>query len=371
MHEVLVAFGTRPEAIKRAPLVHALAADERFEPRVVVTAQHREMLDQVLELFQIEPHLDLGIMTPRQTLAEVTSRALTGLSEAIEKFQPDLVAVQGDTTTTMCGALAAFYQHIPVAHLEAGLRTGDRLSPFPEEINRRITTQLASLHLAPTERSAANLRAEGIAADRVVVTGNTVIDALLWAAKQPLVHEEPALDGLDADQRRVVLVTAHRRESWGAPMRDIAAALAELAGDPRVLVVFPIHKNPLVREAILPAVGGLENVLVVEPVPYGSLVKLLRRADIVLTDSGGIQEEAPSLGKPVLVMRETTERPEGVTAGTAKLVGTDRARIVQEVRTLLEDPTAYAAMANAANPYGDGTAAARTLDAMDALLGRS
>jgi UDP-N-acetylglucosamine 2-epimerase (non-hydrolysing) len=363
-------FGTRPEAIKMAPVVHALERSDGFEPVVAVTAQHRSMLDQVLDLFAIRAKYDLDVIEPRQTLTGVTVRALERLTPVLEAERPDVVLVQGDTTTTFVGALAAFYQRIPVVHLEAGLRTGDPLSPWPEELNRRLTTQLTTLHLAPTATSKANLLAERVGADRVVVTGNSVIDALLWTAARRPALQEPALRGLDGDPRRVLLVTAHRRESWGAPMAGIGRALAAIArAEPELLVVFPVHRNPVVREAILPALDGLDNALLTEPLGYGDFVRLMDRAHLILTDSGGVQEEGPSLGKPVLVLRDTTERPEAVAAGTARLVGTDEEAIAGAVRELLHDPAAYAAMANAVNPYGDGEASRRTLAALAHLFG--
>ena len=363
--KVMVVMGTRPEAIKLAPVVLELERSPHFEPVVVLTAQHREMLDQVLELFEIEAAHDLNILRERQTLTDVTVRALEGLSPVMAQEAPDAVIVQGDTTTTFIGALAAFYQRVPVIHVEAGLRTGDPYSPYPEEINRRLTTQLATLHLAPTATSRNNLLAEQVPDDTILVTGNTVIDALLWTVDRRVEYGDPALKALDDDPRRVLLVTAHRRESWGEPMAAIGRALASLAAsEPDLLIVFPIHRNPVVRDAILPAVDGLNNVIVTEPLAYGGFARLMERADVVLTDSGGVQEEAPSLGKPVLVMRDTTERPEAMEAGTAKLVGTDQAAIEAAVRTLLHDPVAYDAMANAVNPYGDGRAAERTVAAL-------
>lgn len=363
-------FGTRPEAIKVAPLIAALERSPQFEPVVVVTGQHREMLQQVLDLFGIVPHHDLDLCAPGQTLTSVTTGALTGLEPLLERIEPHAIVVQGDTTTTFAGALAAFYRQIPVVHMEAGLRTGNPYSPFPEEVNRCLTTRLASLHLAPTAGNKANLLAENVAPESIVVTGNTVVDALLAAAHLPGGYGDPALDDLDADPRRVVLVTAHRRESWGEGHTAIAKAVAEVARtEPDVLVVFPIHRNPVVREAIVPWLDGLDNVRIVEPLGYRGLVKLMQRSDLILTDSGGIQEEGPSLGKPVLVMRDTTERPEAVTAGTVRLVGTDELQIVGAVRTVLHDPSAYAAMANAVNPYGDGRAAERSVEAIAHLFG--
>jgi UDP-N-acetylglucosamine 2-epimerase (non-hydrolysing) len=366
----MVVFGTRPEAIKVAPLIQALAAAPWSRPVVAVTAQHRRILDQVLELFAICPNYDLDIMRSAQTLTDVTVGALDGLGPVLADADPDLVVVQGDTTTTFAAALASFYQRVPVVHLEAGLRTGDVLSPYPEEMNRRLTSQLASLHLAPTPSARANLLAEGVDPSSVVSTGNTVIDALHWTVRRRIPYRDRELAELDTDPRPVLLVTAHRRESWGEPMTAIGAALADLArSEPDLLVVLPVHPNPRVREALLPAVTGLDNVLVVEPLAYGEFARLLDRATIVLTDSGGVQEEAPSLGKPVLVMRDTTERPEAVAAGTARLVGTDHDQIVANVCSLLHDADAYAAMANAVNPYGDGRAAERSCQAMARFLG--
>jgi len=371
----MVVAGTRPEAIKLAPVVMELEASPLFDARLTLTAQHREMVDQVLSVFGIRPHHDLNINRAGQSLVDVATRALRGLADLITDDRPDAVVVQGDTTTAFAGALAAFYADVPVVHVEAGLRTGNSRSPFPEEINRRLVTQLTDLHLVPTPTNRANLVAEGIDASRIVVTGNTVIDALLWAVDRGNGHHpgdygDPRLADLDADSRRVLVVTAHRRESWGTSMQAIGLALADLArAEPDLLVVFPIHPNPVVREAILPAVDGLANVIMVEPLDYGSFAALLRRAHIVLTDSGGIQEEGPSLGKPVLVMRDTTERPEAVRAGTVRLVGTGRATIVASVLELLRDDAAYVAMARAVNPYGDGLAATRTVAAMAHFFG--
>ncbi|HUQ38585.1 MAG TPA: UDP-N-acetylglucosamine 2-epimerase (non-hydrolyzing) [Acidimicrobiales bacterium] len=364
MRKVMVIAGTRPEAIKVAPVILGLRDAPDFEPFVAVTAQHREMLDQVLSLFAIVPDADLDILAPGQTLTDVTTRALQGLGPILEAERPDAVVVQGDTTTTFAGALAAFYQRIPVVHVEAGLRTGDPYSPYPEEINRRLTTQLTALHLPPTPTSRANLIAEGVDPARIVVTGNTVIDALHWTVDRRADYGDPALTAIDDDPRRVLLVTAHRRESWGEGMTAIGRALARLADDRDLLIVFPIHRNPVVRDAILPAVAGHTTVVVIEPLGYGGFARLMGRADILLTDSGGVQEEGPSLGKPVLVMRDTTERPEAVEAGTVRLVGTDAELIVTEVRRLLDDDAHYRSMANAVNPYGDGRAVERTIAAL-------
>jgi UDP-N-acetylglucosamine 2-epimerase (non-hydrolysing) len=367
---VMAIFGTRPEAIKVAPVLAALEESPDFEPVIVVTGQHREMLGQVLELFRIEPDHDLDLCEPGQTLTSITAKALLGLEPLFATERPDAVLVQGDTTTTFVGGLAAFYHGLPVFHLEAGLRTLDLASPFPEEANRQLTSRIASLHLAPTLGNKANLVAENVDPAKIVVTGNTVVDALLQAVERSDSYGDPALADLDRDPRRVILVTAHRRESWGEGHASIARAVAEIARtEPDVLVVFPIHRNPVVRDAIMPLLAGLSNVRVVEPLAYGGLVRLMRRADLILTDSGGIQEEGPSLGKPVLVTRDTTERPEAVTAGTVRLVGTEELQIVGAVRTVLHDPHEYAAMANAVNPYGDGRAAERTVAALAHLFG--
>lgn len=348
-----------------APLVLALAAHPDITVDVAVTGQHREMLDQVNQTFGITPTYDLDIHAAGQSLTQVTCRTLTGLERVLADHRPDVVLVQGDTTTTFAAALAAFYARVPVVHAEAGLRTADRWSPYPEEINRRLTTQLTSLHLPPTDLSQTNLVTDGIAESTIVVTGNSVIDALLWTVEQRVDYSDTKLAERLGQGRPTVLVTAHRRESWGEPMQAIGRALARLAsGFPNHDFVFPMHRNPLVREAIRPAVDGHDNVVVTEPLPYPEFCHLMNRATVVLTDSGGIQEEGPSLGKPVLVMRENTERPEAVTAGTARLVGTDEAAIVDSVTELLTDPQAYATMAQAVNPYGDGHAARRTVDAI-------
>lgn len=359
---VMAVYGTRPEAIKMAPMVLALAGHPDTEVDVVVTGQHHQMLHQVNEVFGIEPSVDLNICRPGQSLTDVTCATLTGLEPLLKERRPDAVLVQGDTTTVFAGGLAAFYAGIPVIHAEAGLRTSTLRNPFPEELNRRLTTRMTSLHLAPTEAARDNLLREGVPADDIVVTGNTVIDALLWTVGKRVRDE--TLEALDP-ARRMVLVTAHRRESWGEPMERIGFALARLAYRyPEVDYVVPLHRNPIVREAILPYVEGLPNVVVTEPKPYGQFCALMNRAHLILTDSGGVQEEGPSLGKPVLVMRENTERPEAVTAGTARLVGTDPIRIGTEVSRLLDDDAAYARMAHAVNPYGDGQAARRTVEAI-------
>ncbi|MGO4383533.1 non-hydrolyzing UDP-N-acetylglucosamine 2-epimerase [Specibacter sp. RAF43] len=370
MPVVMPIYGTRPEAIKMAPIVAALSASSDFDCIVTVTGQHREMLDQVNELFGIVPDHDLDILQPGQSLADILTRTINGLDKLFAAAKPDAVVVQGDTTTSTAGAIAAFYRGIPVIHAEAGLRSHNLFSPFPEEANRKITTQVASLHLAPTSTSKANLLAEGVNPRDIVVTGNTVIDALLTTVGKEVPFTDPQLEELAGSGRRILLVTTHRRENQGNAMRGVGRALARIAdAEPELMIVMPVHKNPVVREAVLPAIEGKANVLVTEPLAYGEFTRLIARAHIVLTDSGGVQEEAPSLGKPVLVMRENTERPEALAAGTVKLIGTDEERIVTEVDSLLNDPVAYDAMALAVNPYGDGKAAARTVAAIAQLLG--
>ncbi|WP_071886679.1 non-hydrolyzing UDP-N-acetylglucosamine 2-epimerase [[Enterobacter] lignolyticus] len=368
--KVLTVFGTRPEAIKMAPLVHALAKDPHFEAKVCVTAQHREMLDQVLKLFSIVPDYDLNIMSPGQGLTEITCKILQGLKPVLESFQPDVVLVHGDTTTTMAASLAAFYQRIPVGHVEAGLRTGNLYSPWPEEANRTLTGHLAAWHFAPTTTSRDNLLRENIPEQRIVVTGNTVIDALFWVRDSVLSEasqraEMAARYPFLNNGKKTILVTGHRRESFGSGFEHICQALATLATThPDVQVVYPVHLNPNVSEPVNRILGHVDNVILIEPQDYLPFVWLMNHAWLILTDSGGIQEEAPSLGKPVLVMRETTERPEAIDAGTVRLVGTDTQRIVDEVTRLLHDDKEYQAMSRAHNPYGDGLACARILSAL-------
>ena len=359
--KVMTVFGTRPEAIKMFPVVHALDARPDIEARVCVTAQHREMLDQVLEIAQITPDIDLDVMQANQSLDALLARLVTGLGETFDREKPVRVLVHGDTLTTMAATLAAYFRKIPVGHVEAGLRSGDIYHPWPEEVNRKITGAVADLHFAPTQTAANALLTENVPADRIHITGNTVIDALL--ATKARIDEEPSLaSGLDplverfAD-KRIVAVTSHRRENFGDGMNAIAEAIAAIAARDDVAVVFPVHPNPHVRRAMEPILGDLPNVALIDPLDYPHFVRLLATSELVLTDSGGVQEEAPSLGKPVLVMRETTERPEGIEAGTARLVGTDKARIVSEIFKLLDDKDAYNAMARAHNPFGDGTAA--------------
>lgn len=368
---LLFVFGTRPEAIKLAPLIlQARERPEEFDVMVCATAQHREMLDQVLALYNIVPDYDLDLMRRGQDLASLTARILIGVDQTIARVAPDIVTVQGDTTTTMTASLAAFYRRIPVAHVEAGLRTGRKDAPFPEEVNRTMTTRIADWHFAPTECARANLLAEGIAPARVHVTGNTVIDALLWMRNR-LQGEMPVHPGLDdsvfTSRARLVLVTGHRRENFGAGFESICRAIARLAAvHPDVHFVYPVHLNPNVTEPVQRLLGALPNVHLIEPLAYAPFVALMDRSHLVMTDSGGVQEEAPALGKPVLVLRETTERPEALAAGTALLVGTDEQRIVAECSKLLDDPVAHDRMARAHNPYGDGQASRRILDVLAA-----
>lgn len=367
---VLSVFGTRPEAIKMAPVVAALAAAGDIESRVCVTGQHREMLDQVLSLFRITADYDLAVMRPAQKLGEVTAAVLTGLDGVLSEFQPDLVLVHGDTTTALAASLAAFYRRISIGHVEAGLRTGDIQSPWPEELNRKIADSVSELFFAPTEKSRANLLAEGARDERIFVTGNTVIDALQDIASVIETDAELSVEmerrfGLAAD-RKVVLVTGHRRESFGAGFERICRALGRLADRPDVQIVYPVHLNPNVKGPVERLLGERENIRLIPPQDYLPFVYLMKRAHLILTDSGGVQEEAPSLGKPVLVMRDTTERPEAIEAGTVRLVGTDESLIVSEAARLLDDPGAYAAMSQAHNPYGDGRAAGRIVSAIQA-----
>lgn len=365
---VLCVFGTRPEAIKMAPLALALRADPRFEAQLCVTAQHREMLDQVLALFGLAPDFDLDVMRPGQDLTAIVTAILAGAQRVLEEARPDIVMVHGDTATTLATSLACYFQRIPVAHVEAGLRTGDLYAPWPEEANRRIAGVLAALHLAPTETARANLLAEGVDPASVHVTGNTVIDALL-AVVGRIEAEADLRAGLAArfgfldPEARILLVTGHRRESFGAGFERICQALAEIAHcHPALEVVYPVHLNPNVQEPVRRLLSGIRNVHLIEPLDYLPFVYLMNRAHLILTDSGGVQEEAPSLGKPVLVMRDTTERPEAVAAGTVRLVGTDSAAIVDGVRRLLLDTSEYERMRFAHNPYGDGQACPRILD---------
>lgn len=367
--KIVTVYGTRPEAIKVAPVITALDRDGRFESVSVSTGQHLEMLEQVNKMFGIKPKWDLHLMKPGQSLNRLVSRAVEGLDEVIDAEAPDAIIVQGDTSTAMAAALAGFHRGVKIIHLEAGLRTGNIHSPFPEEANRKLISQVAELHLAPTAGSMENLRRENIRSKDIAVTGNTVIDALLQAASWDTGLEDPALQEVLESGERLVVATTHRRENFEA-MKEIGGAVKDLAESySDINFVLPLHLNPKVREAVLPEVESLSNVFITDPLPYDEFTKLLDHATIILTDSGGVQEEAPSLGKPVLVMRQNTERPEAVVAGTVKLVGTNRSLIVAEAKLLLDDDAAYTSMANAVNPYGDGKAAERAVAAIAELLG--
>ena len=363
---LMTVFGTRPEAIKMCPLVLEMHKyHEYIEPIVAVTAQHREMLDQVLELFHIKPDYDLNIMASGQTLYDITTRALNGLKEVIEDAKPDMVLVHGDTTTTFAGALAAFYAQVPVGHVEAGLRTGNKYSPYPEEMNRKLTGSIADMHFAPTSTSKENLLKENVNPEAIMITGNTVIDALQTTVKANYEFADAEFNKIFARGNRLILMTTHRRENLGEPMRNVYKALRMvLETHADVEAIFPVHKNPKVREIVQEELGGLERVHLIEPMDYEPFANLMGKVDIVLTDSGGIQEEAPALGKPVLVLRDTTERPEAVDAGTVKLVGTGYEDVLREANLLLDDPAHYKKMAEAANPYGDGKACERIIRAI-------
>jgi UDP-N-acetylglucosamine 2-epimerase (non-hydrolysing) len=368
---VMVVVGTRPEAIKMAPVVKALRRTRGVRPVVVVTAQHREMVDQMLRLFSIRPDHDLDVMSPRQTLSQTTSRVLRGMEGVIAEERPAIVLVQGDTTSTFAGALAAYYARVPVGHVEAGLRTGNRMNPYPEEMNRRLAGALADLHFAPTRAAVEALRREGVPARQIFLTGNTVIDALLDTARRARGARLGEVDRIPRS-RKIILVTAHRRESWGPGLEGVCRALRRIVEEePSAEVVFPVHLNPVVQETVRPALEGVPRVHLIPPQDYGTFVRLMKRASFMITDSGGIQEEAPSLGKPVLVIREVTERPEAVEAGTARLVGTSETAIVAAALELLRSPAAYRRMVKRRNPYGDGRAAERIVRAIiDRLGGR-
>jgi UDP-N-acetylglucosamine 2-epimerase (non-hydrolysing) len=377
MHRISFIFGTRPEAVKLCPLVLAMQARQGFEPHVCVTGQHREMLAQVLDAFDVQPDADLALMRANQTLAGLTSRAIAACDRYLAEAGPDLVIVQGDTTTAFAAAMAAFYRRIPVGHVEAGLRTWNPRSPFPEEMNRVLTSRIADCHFAPTEQAKENLLRENVPESAIFVTGNTGLDALRIALQKTR-RRRPAIPGLpdhfldDDRHRRLVLITGHRRENFGPGLENICRSIADLAGGfPGVDFVYPVHLNPNVREPVFRLLSGRENVCLIEPLGYLPFVALMDRSYLVLTDSGGVQEEAPSLGKPVLVMRDTTERPEAVAMGTVRLVGTDRKAIVEGATTLLRDPTAYEAMARSVNPYGDGFACPRITRHIEELLGVS
>ncbi len=370
MKKIMCVFGTRPEAIKMAPVVKAIEKQGQLQCVVAVTAQHREMLDQVLQLFDIVPAHDLNLMRQDQSLTDITTGVLRGLETLLRREQPDLVLVHGDTTTTFAACLAAFYQQIPVGHVEAGLRSGDLYSPYPEEANRKLTGALAALHFSPTPTAGANLLREGVDAGRIFITGNTVIDALLATVRPDYRFADASLADLLAGGGKKVLITAHRRENQGAPMAHIFQAVRRLhEALPDVCFLFPIHRNPHVRELARQILGGLARVHLIEPLDYAPFANAMARVDLVLTDSGGLQEEAPALGKPVLVLRDTTERPEAVTAGTVALVGTDEDRIFETGLRLLTDEEAYRKMANAVNPYGDGLASGRIVAAAEYFLG--
>ena len=364
--KVMTVFGTRPEAIKMAPIVLELAKHpDKITPVVAVTAQHREMLDQVLGLFNITPDHDLDIMAQGQTLFDITSKAMMGLDKVLEQEKPDIVLVHGDTTTTFAGALAAYYHQTTVGHVEAGLRTHDKYSPFPEEMNRKLTGCIADLNFAPTETSESNLLAENVKPESIFVTGNTVIDALHHTVRDDFQFEDELLQNIDFENKRIILVTTHRRENLGEPMRHVYKALRQLTEEfDDVEVVFPVHKNPKVREVVREELGGLSQVHLIDPLDYEPFANLMHKAHLILTDSGGVQEEAPALGKPVLVLRDTTERPEAVAAGTVKLIGTDRDVVYDEAKTLLTDEKAYHRMAESVNPYGDGKASERIIQAI-------
>jgi UDP-N-acetylglucosamine 2-epimerase (non-hydrolysing) len=364
---VLSVFGTRPEAVKMAPIVRLLRQTPGIDAQVCVTAQHRHMLDQVLELFEIQPDYDLDLMRENQSLAEISASIFTHLDPVLAKIQPDWVLAVGDTTTVVTTSLLAFYRRIKFGHVEAGLRTHDKWHPFPEEVNRRLATVMADLHFAPTEWSKGNLLHEGVREENILVTGNPVIDALRFVAEQPEPEEITALLGLAMKgqaTKRLILVTAHRRENFGTPLENICYALKELASRRDVEIVYPVHLNPNVQEPVKRILGDVPRITLLPPLDYRPLIHLMKHAQLVLTDSGGLQEEAPSLGVPVLVLRDVTERPEGVEAGTLKLVGTETRHIVEEAERLLDDPMAYTAMARATNPYGDGHAAERIIEAL-------
>ena len=368
--KIAIIFGTRPDTIKLAPIILDLQKHSRYQAINIATAQHRQMLDQVLDVFRIKPDYDLNIMEPKQSLATLTKNTIAALDEVLIETKPDMVLVQGDTTTTFVGSLAAFYRQIPVGHVEAGLRTADKANPFPEEINRRLTSCIADLHFAPTSTAKQALLREHVLLEQIVVTGNTVIDALAYSIKKTFRFSEQRLNDYVSEKRRIVLLTMHRRENWGKPMTGACEAVLALAKRyPDDRFVFPVHLNPIVRDVVYPILGDLENVILIEPLPYSEFVNLMARSFLILTDSGGVQEEGPSLGKPVLVLRTVTERPEAVKYGTVKLVGLDPMKITSTARRLLDNPKAYHRMASATNPYGDGHASERTIQALNRYFG--
>lgn len=361
---VMSVFGTRPEAIKMAPLVQALAKRPEFESRCCLTGQHRQMLDSVMEIFQLEAQYDLNIMEQRQTLSTITTKTLLGMDQVLEEAKPDLILVHGDTSTTFAGALAAFYHKIPVGHVEAGLRTYDKYSPYPEEMNRTLVGDIAELHFSPTKANAENLRKEAIRGE-IFITGNTVIDAMKTTVQPKFHFEEDILNHLDYEGRKIITLTCHRRENYGQPMEDIMSAVAEIVKEnPDVEVVYPVHLSPVVQECAKRILGGLDRVHLIAPLDVAQMHNLMARSYLIMTDSGGLQEEAPAMAKPVLVLRKETERPEAIAAGTVKLAGVEKERIIDMTRELLRDPTAYNTMARAVNPYGDGNACERIADAI-------
>jgi UDP-N-acetylglucosamine 2-epimerase (non-hydrolysing) len=370
--KIAVIFGTRPDTIKLAPIILELRKHPHFRVINIATAQHRQMLDQVLHVFGIKPDFDLNIMEPKQTLAKLTKNTIAALDEVLAETKPDMVLVQGDTTTTFVGSLAAFYRQILVGHVEAGLRTQDKANPFPEEINRRLTSCIADLHFTPTSTAKRALLKEHIPDDHIIVTGNSVIDALQYSIKKVYRFSDHRLNEYVNEKRRIILLTMHRRENWGTPMIGACEAIRTLAKQYQTdRFVFPVHLNPIVRDVVYPILGDLKNVILIEPLPYGEFVNVMARSYLILTDSGGVQEEGPSLGKPVLVLRKVTERPEAVQFGTVKLVGLDQRKITSAARTLLDNSNAYQRMASATNPYGDGHAARRTVQVLEHFFGFS
>lgn len=361
--KVMTVFGTRPEAVKMAPIIQEMKKRDNIESTVCVTAQHRQMLDQVLDIFNITPHYDLNIFEPGQTLTKITTRALTGLEEVIKKVKPHVLLVQGDTTTVFAGALAGFYHKVKIGHVEAGLRSGNLYSPYPEEANRKLTGVLTDFHFAPTENSRQNLLREGYEDSKIYVTGNTVIDALLQVVSKDYIFDDHLLDSIDYKNKKVILLTSHRRENIGKPMENIFNAIKDIVyQNDDVEVIFPVHLNPKVRDIANGILGDIDRIHLIEPLDYLPFANLMARCYLVVTDSGGLQEEAPSLGKPVLVVRKETERPEGIKAGTAKLIGIEKEHIYDEINILINNPDEYNKMANAVNPYGDGKAAERIVN---------
>ena len=373
MKKIAVIYGTRPDTIKLAPVILALQKESKsFTVVSIATAQHRKMLDQVLDVFKIKPDYDLNVMKKNQSLAELTKNTIQALDEILVKEQPDMVLVQGDTSTTFVGSLAAFYRKIPVGHVEAGLRTYDMMNPFPEEANRKLTGVIAELHFPPTDTAKKALLREHVAKEKIFTTGNTVIDALKIAVKKKYTFSVPAVNEIVAQKKKIVLLTMHRRENWGEPMKHACNAVKKLAAlYPDINFVFPVHLNPIVRDVVFPALGNLENVKLIDPLDYLDFVNLIARSYLIITDSGGVQEEAPSLGKPVLVLRKVTERPEAVKFGTVKLVGEDEKKILYWAKRLLDNKTEYKKMSSAVNPYGDGQAAKRTIQIIKNYFGLS